>query len=159
MALYYPPVGFHFAVYIEGLMPKYTGIPDIGFQEASGLDVTINTEEYREGGENRFAHRLPGNISYPNLVLKRGLLIGSQLQMWFRSSIETFTFEPHDMNLLLLNPEHMPIQAWSFLNAYPVKWSVSGFNAQDNGIVVDSVEFSYQFSRRVDPVDLLTSVL
>jgi phage tail-like protein len=158
MPLFYPPVGFHFVVFIEGLMPKYPGIPDLGFQEATGLDITINTEEYREGGENRFVHRLPGNISFPNLVLKRGLLVGSQLQMWFRSCIESFEFETHDLNLFLLNPEHLPIQAWSFVNAFPIKWSVSGFNAQSSGIMVDSVEFSYQYFRRVDPVDLLMPI-
>ena len=59
MALFYPPVGFHFLVRFEGLLTKYPGIPDIGFQSVSGINSEIGIEEYHEGGENRFKHKLP----------------------------------------------------------------------------------------------------
>ena len=75
MALFYPPVGFHFLVRFEGLLLKYPGIPDIGFQSVSGINADITIEEYHEGGENRFKHKLPNPVTYPNLVLKRGMLI------------------------------------------------------------------------------------
>ena len=157
MALFNPPVGFHFLVRFEGLLtnPKYIGIPDTGFQEVSGINVDISTEEYHEGGENRFKHRLPNPITYQNLVLKRGLLIGSQMMQWFKETTENFTFEPTDITVILLNGDHIPLQAWNFIQAYPVKWDVSGFNAQEAQIVVESVEFSYQYYRRIDPTDLL----
>ena len=79
MALFYPPTGFHFLVRFEGLLIKYPGIPDVGFQEVTGLSTEIGVEEYREGGENRYAHRLPNPVTYQNLAMKRGMLIGSQL--------------------------------------------------------------------------------
>ncbi|MCC7299290.1 MAG: phage tail protein [Bacteroidia bacterium] len=150
-----PPVGFHFILIMELNIIEYPGIPDIGFQEVTGIDVTINTEEFREGGENRFAHKLPTNISFPNLVLKRGLLYGSQAWDWFNNSLETFQFSPKDITLVLLNQLHLPVQAWNFVNAYPVKWAVSGFNAEQNGLVIENLEFAYQYSRRLDPSDLI----
>lgn len=151
MALFHPPTGFHFLVRFEGLQTKYPGIPDVGFQEVSGMNADIGVEEYREGGENRFAHRLPQPVSYPNLVLKRGMLVGSQLMQWFKKSVEGFTFEAHDITVILLNPEHAPLQAWNFINAWPVKWSVEGFNAEENKIMIENIEFSYQHYRRIDP--------
>jgi len=155
MALLYPPVGFHFLVRFEGLLQRFPGIPDIGFQEVSGLSAEVGIEEYREGGENRFAHRLPNPVSYQNLVLKRGMLIGSQLIQWFKISVEGFQFEAHDVTVILLNPDHLPVQAWNFLNAWPVKWAVEGLNAQQNGIMIENIEFSYQYFRRIDPTSLL----
>jgi phage tail-like protein len=107
MALLYPPVGFHFLVRFEGLLLKYPGIPDIGFQEVSGITAEIGVEEYHEGGENRFKHRLPNPVSYQNLVLKRGMLIGSQLMQWFRDSVESYAFDANDITVILMNADHI----------------------------------------------------
>ena len=145
-----PPVGFHFLLRIEGLSPQYDGLPDIGFTDATGFEANIATEEYKEGGENRFAHKLPTAVTYSNLTLKRGLLIGSAAMKWFKESVEAFTFNPKDITLILLNDAHVPLQAWNFVNAYPVKWSVEGFNAQQNGLVIESIEFAHQYFRRIE---------
>lgn len=155
MALFYPPTGFHFLVRFEGLLLKYPGIPDIGFQEVGGLNVEIGVEVYREGGENRYAHRLPNPATYPNLTMKRGMLIGSQLMQWFKESVEGFQFEANDITVILLNPDHIPLQAWNFINAWPVKWSIEGLNAQENNIMIENIEFAYQRYRRIDPTSIL----
>ncbi|MCB0428635.1 MAG: phage tail protein [Flavobacteriales bacterium] len=157
MPLFDPPVGFHFLVRFEGLLlnPKYIGIPDLGFKEVSGINADISTEEYHEGGENRFKHRLPQPATYQNLVMKRGLLIGSQLMQWFKESTENFSFEPSDITVVLLNGDHIPLQAWNFIQAYPVKWQIAELNATDAQILIETVEFSYQYFRRIDPTDLL----
>ncbi|WP_293311685.1 phage tail protein [Pedobacter sp. UBA5917] len=150
MKLVNPPVGFHFLLRIEGLSPQYDGLPDIGFTDATGFEANIATEEYKEGGENRFAHKLPTAVTYSNLTLKRGLLIGSAAMKWFKESVEAFTFNPKDITLILLNDAHVPLQAWNFVNAYPVRWSVEGFNAQQNGLVIESIEFAHQYFRRIE---------
>ncbi|TBO41066.1 phage tail protein [Pedobacter kyonggii] len=143
-----PPVGFHFLLQIEGL--SYDGVDDIGFTDATGLESSIATEEYKEGGENRFAHKLPTAITYSNLTLKRGLLFNSKAMQWFKECVESFTFSPKDITLILLNDEHQPLQAWNFVNAYPIRWSIEGFNAQQNGLVIESIEFAHQYFRRVE---------
>jgi len=140
---------------MELSLTEFPGIPDIGFTDVSGLDITIGVEEFKEGGENRFAHKLPNSVTYPNLVLKRGLLVGSQAWDWFKTSLDEFKFTPKEINLILLNADHLPLQAWNFKSAYPVKWSVSGFNAQANGYVIESLEFAYQYHRKLDISDLL----
>ena len=155
MALFYPPVGFHFFVRFEGLLLKYPGIPDIGFQSVSGINAEISVEEYHEGGENRFKHKLPNPVTYQNLVLKRGMLIGSQLMQWFKDSVESYKFEAHGITVILLNGDHIPIQAWNFIKAWPVKWDVSEFNAQQGTIVIESIEFAYQYFRRIDVTSLV----
>jgi phage tail-like protein len=145
----FPPVGFHFSVRIEGINSDFDGKEDIGFQEISGISTDIGIEEYREGGENRFAHRLPNPVSYSNLVLKRGMLMGSQVTRWFREEVETFKFKTYELTVNLLDHEHNVLEGWNFIQAWPVKWSVEGFNAQDNSIMVESIEFSYQYYRRL----------
>jgi phage tail-like protein len=155
MALFYPPTGFHFLVRFEGLLLKYPGFPDVGFQEVGGLSVEIAVEEYAEGGENRFKHRMPGSVGYGNLSLKRGMLSGSPAAKWFKDEVEGFQFEANDITVVLLNEDHIPLQAWNFLNAWPVKWSIEGLNAMENTLMIESIEFAYQYFRRISPGDLL----
>ena len=155
MTLFYPPVGFHFLVRFEGLLLKYPGIPDVGFQSVSGINAEIGVEEYQEGGENRFKHKLPNPVTYPNLVLKRGMLIGSQLMQWFRDSVENYAFDPNDITVILLNSDHVPLQGWNFIKAWPVKWDISDFNAEESTIVIESIEFAYQYFRRLDVTSIV----
>ncbi len=150
MAGYYPPVGFHFRVEF-GFLPGNT--QDIRFQEVSGLAAEVTTEEVTEGGENRFSHRLPTRAKYSNLVLKRGLLTDSKLINWITNAVENIEAnpdaddeQPTTVNVTLLNGEHEPLaDTYSFVNAWPVKWSVSDFKAMDNSIVVETLELSYQY--------------
>lgn len=148
MASYYPPVGFHFRVDFEGI----NNTQDIGFQSVSGLNSSVpNSKTYEEGGENRFTHRLPQRASFENLVLKRGMLIGSELIQWFKDALENFRFVPRNVTVTLLNENHEPLQVWEFVNAWPTKWNIDGFDAEKGGIVAETVEFSYQYFRRVQP--------
>lgn len=139
---YYPPVGFHFLVEFEGLG---TDSKDHQFQSVSGLSVDIETEEVAEGGENRFKHKLPVKTKFPNLVLKRGLLTDSKVIVWCQDAIENFAFKPVNLTIKLLNGEHQPLLSWNVVHAYPIKWSVEDFNAQESKLVVESFELTYNY--------------
>ena len=95
----YPPVSFSFSVSIDGI----SGANEGNFQEVSGLQAKLGTEEVKEGGENRFVLRLPTPPKYENLVLKRGMLdISSPLIAWARQGVESFTFSPKTVLINLL---------------------------------------------------------
>lgn len=141
MASIYPPTGFHFKVKFDGIDPE----TDQYFQSVSGLSVDIETEEIAEGGENRFKHKLPVRTKYPNLVLKRGLLIDSAVIKWCRDAIENANFSPLDLTVILLNEKHEPLSTWSISHAYPVKWSVADFNAEESKVVIESIELAYNY--------------
>ena len=66
-----------------GVRARAVSPNDARFQSVSGLSVEYDTEEYKEGGENRFTHKLPGAHQVRDLVLKRGMLTGSEVVTWF----------------------------------------------------------------------------
>ncbi|AGA79811.1 phage tail protein [Echinicola vietnamensis] len=146
MATYYPPLSFHFLVEFTGIDSK---TQDHEFQSVSGLSVDIETEEIAEGGENRFKHKFPVKTKYPNLVLKRGVLVDSNVISWCRDAIENFEFKPIDLTVKLLNEEHEPLMTWNVVHAYPVKWSVEDFNAQESKMAIESVELSYNYFKSI----------
>jgi phage tail-like protein len=142
MDLNYPPVGFHFAVVFE-LFPQTPN--DFRFQEVQGLSVEVETEEFKEGGENRFVHKLPTRTKYQELVLKRGMFVGSGIILWCRNAIENFDFQPTNLTVTLLNEDHIPIAAWYIVNAYPTSWSITDLNAMESKVVVESIKLRYNY--------------
>ena len=143
---YYPPVAFHFKVEIglDGLHEN-----DVRFQEVSGLSRELGVEQVAEGGENRFEHRLPARGKFGNLVLKRGLLTESGVISWIRDAIENFEFKPADVLVSLMDEEHNPLASWSFVAAWPVKWSLGAFDAKKNEVVVETLELAYRYFTQV----------
>jgi phage tail-like protein len=144
MGNYYPPVGFHFKVEVLGLPPNDH---DVRFTEISGLSVEMSTEEVAEGGENRFVQKYPVRAKYPDLVLKRGLLLNSEVINWIRKCIEDLVIQPKNIDIKLLNEEHQPLLTWHVVNAYPTKWAVSDFNASNNVVMIESIQLFYQYFR------------
>jgi phage tail-like protein len=142
MADYHPPVGFHFRVDFD--LPE-TGGQEIHFQEVTGLSMELEEEIHVEGGENRFSHRLPGRASYPDLVLKRGLLTGSSVFKWCQAAIENLEIEPITVWVILLNEDHEPLQTYTFMNAWPKLWTISDPNAESSAIIVEELTLSYQY--------------
>lgn len=153
MSAYIPPTGFHFKVEFQGVsgMDKDE---EHRFQDVSGLSFEIETEAFTEGGENRFAYKLPKRAKYPNLVLKRGLLTGSAVLDWINSAMNTFftvvvyDFKPADIMITLLDEADEPVAIWNVVQAYPVKWSMSDLNARENTVVVETIELAYQYFKR-----------
>ena len=142
MANYYPPVSFHFKVEVPGLAP---GSLDVRFTEVSGLSVDMETEEVVEGGENRFVQKYPIRARYPELVLKRGLLLNSEILTWIRECIEDFKITPRNIDIMLLNDEHQPLVTWHLVKAFPTKWAVSDLNAASNTVAIETMHLFYQY--------------
>ena len=141
---YYPPVGFYFRVSVSGINGQNEG----SFQEVTGLNVKLDVEEIKEGGENRFARRLPARPKYENLVLKRGMVADSFLITWARRATEQFIFTTKTVVLSLLNDDSVPLATWNFVNAYPVAIRMSEFKAQENSIAIETLELCFDYFER-----------
>ena len=105
----------------------------------------LETEQLKSGGENRFTFKLPTRGQYPNLVLKKGLFVDSGLAGWVNDAILNFDIQPATVIVSLLNENQEPLQAYKCVNAYPQKWSISDFNAQESQILVETMELYYQY--------------
>jgi phage tail-like protein len=157
MSAYYPPTGFHFRVEFMGVSGADSDTEQ-RFQEVSGLSFEVETEELREGGENRFTYKLPKRAKYPNLILKRGLLTNTALLDWLKDALRTYftvviyDFKPADLVITLLDEADAQVAVWKVVQAYPVKWSTADLKATENAILVETIELAYQYFERL-PVE------
>lgn len=139
----YPPVGFRFSVTIGGKSGT-----DASFAEVSGISAELKVEEVIDGGENRFSYRLPTQISYAPLLLKRGIAgLDSPLLKWVSNTFSYGLAVPltlNDVVVSLLNESNEPLISWKFEDAFPVKYDISGLKADANQVAIESIELSYK---------------
>ncbi|MBL8350896.1 MAG: phage tail protein [Burkholderiaceae bacterium] len=137
-----PIIGMRFAVLFMagGVVPNPL---DLRFSKVSGLSMTVETEALAEGGQNLYTQQLPRSVSHGNLVLERGMVVGSPLNIEFNASLSTFKFVTSNVLVTLLSEDGLPMAAWLFMKAWPVKWSTSDLDATTPGLVIDTMELAY----------------
>lgn len=140
-----PPIGFNFSVYFLGL--SMLNNQDTFFQRVGGISAHRNVEEIMEGGANSAVYRLPGHVTYDNLVLERGFThSNSSLNFWCNSSLNlgSSTIQTKTIIVSLLDYDSTTqTMAWAFFNCYPIKWSVSEFKSTESVLAIETLELSY----------------
>lgn len=114
--------------------------------KCEGLSVEYEIQEYKEGGENTYVHRLPGRAKYQNIKLTRPLTSAPEkVADWlasFQSSIEK-KITPGTAHISLLDPEGKQLRKWDLQEVYPVKWSGPSMDAASNQLATESLELSH----------------
>ncbi|HTA26591.1 MAG TPA: phage tail protein [Bacteroidia bacterium] len=131
----YPLPKFHFLVEWGG--------DSIGFTEVSGLDITNEIIEYRDGASPEFSKiKMPGQRKFNNITLKRGIFKkNNNFYTWF-NSISMNTVERRDLTLSLLDETGNPVVVWKIRNAWPHKITSTDLKADGNDVAVESLELA-----------------
>ena len=134
-----PPFAAAFSFSVDGV--------ELGrFTEISGLAVTMAVEEIVEGGNNESAVKLPGPLSWPNLVLKRGLTSDDAMLKWMLGySGEGFAATGRSATkrlatITLYTSRGKPARRWSVRDAMPVRWTGPQFAADGGALAVEELE-------------------
>ncbi len=138
------PVSYRFMAvfFLGGFVPD---VLDVAFQKISGLSTTITTQDIVSGGDNFNKYSLPTRVTHGNLVLERGLVVKSALDIAFDAAMNTMILVPSNVLVSPLNKDNLPVYGgWLFVNAYPVKWTLSDFDANANQVVIETLEFAYK---------------
>lgn len=132
----------HFLFTVDGI--------DVGwFKTVTGLEVTVETEDVLEGGQNSYTHKLPGRMTWPNVVFTRGITDSDNLLEWFnKSSGEKFAENENKLarstaSIALLSPAGERLRAWDIDGAFPVRWSGPSFAVDDNSAAAEELEITH----------------
>lgn len=118
------------------------GISQAVFTELSGLQVETVVQEYEEGGNNSFIHRLPGRTKVGNVTLKRGVTKSNEFFNWYKGLINGKITRKH-ISVVMYDIAGKELLRWSFDNAYPVKWLGPQFAADGKTIAIETIELAH----------------
>jgi phage tail-like protein len=130
-----PYLSFRFKVEVDSVIVG-------GFSEVSGLQIEIETEDYREGGVNDFVHKMPKVTKFTNLVLKRGITDCDKLWKWHRKAVEG-KIERKTGRIILCDFNGNEKWRWEFKDAFPVKWSGPDLKADGSVVAIESLEIAH----------------
>jgi phage tail-like protein len=119
------------------------GSPAGGFSECSGIEMSLDVEEYKEGGNNGSSLRFPTRVKWTNLRLKRGMVLNDDLWSWLYNFVQGQVVR-RDGVVTLLDEQQNPVKTWSFRRGLPVKWTGPGMNATNNQVAIEELEIAHE---------------
>ena len=124
---------------------EFDGIIQAGFSEATGLNITSDPIEYREGDEPPSVRKLPGLIKHGNITLKSGISHSEALFTW-RKQVEDGKIQQARKNVVvvLVDEKGAPWAGWNFTAAWPVKMEAPSFNATGNEVAIETIEIAHE---------------
>lgn len=121
------------------------------FSECEGLEMTMEAETHREGGNNVAQYQLVGPVSYGRLTLRRGMTKTFGLWGWFnRVSTTDYGLRPRVI-VEVLSSEPGGGEAGSAVDArftlhgcVPVKLRAPSLNATDGRVALEELQVAYE---------------
>lgn len=132
-----PFASFNFLIEIDGVIQA-------GFSECSGLDLTTDPVEYRNGDEDIRVRKLPGLKKFSNITLKRGYTNSRHLWEWRKLVMDGRTRRASG-SITLLNEQREPVLRWLFMEGWPSKWSGPTLNAKNNEVAIETLEIVCEY--------------
>lgn len=124
-----------FLVQIEGLAAT-------AITQVIGIETDLAVVQTREGSDLSSAQKLPGQVSYPDIVLQRPLTRDLTLWNWMQQAISGAASQ-HNVSISLLDGQENPVIVWQFRNAFPVRWAGPALNALSNDLAIETLELAY----------------
>jgi phage tail-like protein len=142
-----PFTTFNFRVRIElGGEPLCSA----AFSECSGLEMTMEPETRREGGNNVTEFQMVGTVSYGQLTLRRGMTETFHLWGWFDQVNRPQGYRTRAKTVVeMLSSEESGAQApadvrFMLQKCLPVKLSAPDLNANEGGVAIEEMQIAYE---------------
>lgn len=134
-----PYANYNFVVELDGQIVA-------GFKEVSGLDSKIEVIDYREGGEKFFpVRKLPGKVSFSNIVLKTGVTDDTQLYDWHQDWVKgSDSAKRKNIRIALQDRAGNEKRSWKIREAWPANYTGPTFNAEAHEVAIQTVELAHE---------------
>ena len=124
---------------------------DGGFQEVRGLEIEMDVSDIVEGGRNNAVYRRLGRGKFPPLVLKRGLLIGSNGQVdrrfwaWMQDALDgVLPLRRVDGTVRVKSADDTLRATWTFERGLPVKLRGPELNAKTGEVAIEELSIAHE---------------
>lgn len=117
--------------------------PLAGFSECTGLEMTLETEDYEEGGNNGTVLKFPKRAKWGEITLKKGLTRKTDLFDWYYAFTQGIT-RRKDGVIIVMNEKHEPHTVWKFRRGLPVKYVAPQLNAQQSNVAIETLTIAHE---------------
>lgn len=122
------------------------------FKECSGLgsESEVITHVTTGGNGKVVIQKIPGNLKWDNVVMKRGVTDDMGIWEWRKQIEDGKVVDARaDGTITMFNQALEAVAEWTFDKAWPVKVSGPQLNASSNDIAVEELTIAHEGMRRV----------
>lgn len=112
------------------------------WQKCDGLSVEYTVEEYREGGQNGYVHRLPGRARYENIKLTRPVDSMTMSVAGWLASVQT-KLSRGTAQINVLDSSGATVAHWVLSDVFPVRWSGPNLDVNGNQVATETLELAH----------------
>ena len=117
------------------------------FKEIDGIgsehEVVVHTTGDASG--KSLVQKYPGQLKWNNITLKRGVDSNKALWTWRKQVIDgQITAARKECKIEVLDWTGATIVTYSFVNAWPCKYSAPGISAGGNEVMVEEIEIAHE---------------
>lgn len=149
-----PVLAYNFQVSLLKSGPPSNGVTSLainslsgniegGFNECTGLEVSLEIEDYKAGGVNDRVLKFPTRLSYGRITLKKGLIKDPKLWQWIAGFAEGKVVR-RDGLITLLDGKREAHTVWQFRRGLPASYRAPSFHAEQNAVAIESVEIEHE---------------
>ena len=117
-----------------------------GFQECSGIGMSVDVAEYRNGNDKENGVRkLTGLARYDNVTLKRGVIGSLDLYQWLAQIRDGDQKALRNVTIQLLAEDHTSVvQTWKLIRARIVKHVSGPLNAKGTDVAIEELTLAFE---------------
>lgn len=138
-----PYRNFKFEVEIDGFTRA-------GFSKISGLKHSIEKISYREGAENETMRQLPGQSTFDDVTMERGMSNDNDFVTWIEQIFNLDNAEGQQANgvldefrrtvvVFLKNKSGVRVKKWTIFKAWPTEKGSPDLDASANDVAIESI--------------------
>jgi phage tail-like protein len=135
-----PYRSFKFEVEIAGFVRA-------GFSKVDGLGEETDALEYREGGDNESPRKVPGQTTFNDVTLERGMSVDTDFNVW---RTQVYATEHHNgaqggddfrrtVYVYLKNKAGVRVKQWTLYRAWPKSKAVSTLDANTKEFLYETL--------------------
>jgi len=120
--------------------------PEAGFQECSGISMSVDVIEYRNGNEKENNPRkLTGLQRVSDVTLKRGIIGSLNLYLWLDQIRNGDPAGLRNVVIQLMNEDRSAsVMTWKLLRARIIKHTSGPLNAKGTDVAMEEMTLAYE---------------
>ncbi len=135
-------LGSQFGLEIDGVeLARFTAVSGLGYES----EIVSFQDTLADG--KVITRKRPGRISFPDIVLKRGLSSDNSLVEWYQTVVDG-QVERKSGSVVIYDQTSTEIGRWNFENGWIAKWSASDLDAGSDDIMIEEVTIAHEYMER-----------
>ena len=120
--------------------------PEGGFQECSGISMSVDVIEYRNGNDRENSTRkITGLNRVSDVTLRRGVIGSLNLYQWLDQIRNGDASATRTVTIQLQNEDHTDIvMTWKLLRARIIKHTSGPLNAKGTDVTIEEITLAYE---------------